>query len=206
MGSATGMQAATNTQPNGTKYRWSFYDRGSSGHWIYIPGRYELDLSGELYASLNDEPGRFELLGEESFKFYSYGKKWRAARVTGMHFIVEDIEAGKVYSSVFTIEVGVPKIANGKSYSANDAVYYSTLVANSVATEVEMVSTFIGPSGRAMTLSSATLPYYFASLMQAKLRKYIPYATVTANTYNYKIQSREARFVNWWKGLFERLG
>lgn len=79
------------------------------------------------------------------------------------------------------------------------------MVANSVATEAAFVSYFIGPAGRKMMLNQATLPYYFATMMQAKLNKYIPGSKISANTASYPVMSNKAVYKNFLKGLIERI-
>jgi hypothetical protein len=153
-----------------------------------------------------DKPGPWDLLGEASFYFQNAGSNWRATRVTGIYFTVVDGETGEVYHNTFSLEIGVPKKAkDGKTYSVKEATDKAALVANAVATQTAFVSTFIGPGVRKMTLNNATLPYYFAVQMQLKMNNYIPGSTITANTYNYSVKESKAVYINFFKGLLERL-
>jgi hypothetical protein len=127
--------------------------------------------------------------------------------VTDLTFSVEDVQANRTYSSTFSIEVGVPiKSKNGTFYSAKDAAHYATLTANVVAVQASWVAKFMGPGGREMMVNDATLPYLFAAQMQMSLNKYIPGATVTANTFQYNVVQRQAVWVNFFQHFKEGLG
>ncbi|SEN74981.1 RHS repeat-associated core domain-containing protein [bacterium A37T11] len=165
-------------------------------------GSIDEQLTSNIY-----DPGKWDLLSEKSFNFSKVTGSYWGARTKGFVLIIEDLEGDVLYKNKFTIEVGVPIKGNdGKKYSKNDAIHYTTLVANSVATQITAVSFFIGPGGRRMALNNSTLPYYFAGEMERKLNNYIPGSKVTANTYGYKkVKEREAEYTNFFKGLLERL-
>jgi RHS repeat-associated protein len=164
------------------------------------------DESGVTQEEPYQKPGPLDLLSEKSFNFQKAGRNWQASRVKGIYFIVVDGESGVTYENFFTLEIGVPKKSkDGVAYSKEEATDKAAMVANSVATQTAFVSKFIGPGGRAMTLNATTLPYYFATQMQLKLNNYIPGSTVTANTYQYSVKESNAVYVNFFKGLLERL-
>jgi RHS repeat-associated protein len=199
---------------------WAYVEEHNG--WRYVPGGKEgamarlqqalaaPDLLGVLQQQTQygpyQKPGPWDLLSEASFNFQNVGSNWQATRVRGVYFIVVDGQTGTTYESFFTLEIGVPKKSkDGVVYSKKEAADRAALVANAVATQTAFVSTFIGPGGRAMTLNSATLPCYFAAQMQLKLNNYIPGSTVTANTYGFPIKDSNAVYVNFFKGLLERL-
>ncbi|PTT02576.1 sugar-binding protein [Pedobacter sp. HMWF019] len=151
-------------------------------------------------------PGKWDLLSEKSFKFKNIASNWRGARTTEIYFEVFDTETGTAYYNKFTLEIGVPKKSkDGIVYSVDEAVDKAALVANAVATQTVFVTSFVGPGGKRMMLNNATLPYYFATQMEAKLNNYIPGSKVSANTYQYQVKPMPAIYVNFFKGLLERL-
>jgi hypothetical protein len=152
------------------------------------------------------DPGKWDLLSEKSFKFQSVNSNWRASRTTEIYFEVFDAESGQVYQNSFTLEVGVPKKnRDGTKHTLDDAMDKAALVANAVATQTVFVTSFLGPGGKKMMLNNLTLPYHFATQMQIKLNNYIPGSKVTANTYQYQVKPAPAVYVNFFKGLLERL-
>lgn len=64
---------------------------------------------------------------------------------------------------------------------------------------------FASPLTQKMTLSESTLPYIFAAFASQKLNSYIPGSSVTANTYRYNVREQQAIYVDWIKGLIQRL-
>ena len=95
---------------------------------------------------------------------------------------------------------------DGYYVSVEDAVHFSASYANLIANTLKAVAQFTGPSGRKMTFSSETLPYYFAALMETKLQKSIPGSRVTANTYKYQIKEVKAVWTSLFRDFFKKLG
>lgn len=154
------------------------------------------------------KPGNMDLLSEKSFKFKNVTKTFRAARITNLRFSIYDAATKTLYESTFSLEIGTPITGkNKKSYSLAYTVDKCTMVLNAVATQYMMIEEVLSnPLLHKLTVSDATLPYIFATVAQAKLNKYIPGSTVTANTYQYKtVNEKSAVWVNWFKGLLERL-
>lgn len=151
------------------------------------------------------KPGNMDLLSEKSFRFKGITKTFRAARITNLYFSIYDAATKTTYESSFSLEIGTP-ITNkhGKAYGLQNTVDKCTMVLNATATQYMMIEEVLSnPLLHKLTVNDATLPYIFATLAQAKLNKYIPGSTITANTYQYKtVNEKSAVWVNWFKKLF----